>query len=222
MAQKSKFENINDLIRSLIWPFIILLVFIIYGSEINQIIKLIPKKIETSSKISVGSISLEIEKSAKQIGNAELGEIIKNLSESGIRKLLTLGTGRFNIILRCEYREKTESEKAFSLPHDISVLEELEKNGLIKSNDNMSLESFIAFFKRKKPIERIWYGDPNASYSTSPETKTTQKFSEFTLPFSKLNQQEYKLIDGYDIELSENGRKAYEIIVQVVSEQISN
>ena len=48
---KSTFENINDLIKAIIWPLIIILLLIIYGAEINQIIKILPRKFENSSKI---------------------------------------------------------------------------------------------------------------------------------------------------------------------------
>ena len=41
---------------------------------------LIPDKLENSSKISFGSLSFEIEKSARISGNENLGKIIKNLS----------------------------------------------------------------------------------------------------------------------------------------------
>ncbi len=53
MTDKEKFENINQLIRSLIWPIVLVFVFIIYSTELNQIIQLIPKKLEATSKISV-------------------------------------------------------------------------------------------------------------------------------------------------------------------------
>jgi hypothetical protein len=112
-AKKSMFEHIVDLIKVTIWPFMILVFLIFYGSEISQIIKIIPKKLENSSKISVGSLSLEIEKSARITGNFELAEIIKNLSENGIRKLLTLGSGPHSLMVRNQINEN--GQKAFNI-----------------------------------------------------------------------------------------------------------
>src|SRR5436190_13220571 len=97
--QKGTFENVNDLLKAILWPVLILFIFFTFKNDIINIVHLIPDKIQSSSKISVGGLSIEIEKSAINSGDPKLAGIIKNLSEQGIRKLLTLGKGSFSVMV---------------------------------------------------------------------------------------------------------------------------
>jgi hypothetical protein len=216
---KSTFENINDLIKATAWPLIVIIIFIFYRKELGSIIKLIPNKIEKSSKITVGSLSFEIEKSAKIAGDEQLGIIIKNLSEKGIRKLLTLGSGRHSIMVRSEKLKNDIQEKAFTTPIDLDVLKELEKNGLIKIDE--SIDDFVAFFKKLKPIEEVKFKSADGSYRDTEDDNHKEKFMQLSISELSLTEEQRKKIDKYGLELSENGRKAFEIIVHVIAEQIN-
>jgi hypothetical protein len=217
--RKTTFENINDLFKAILWPLIVLIIFFSYKAELNDIIRLIPKKLESSSKISVGSLSFEIEKTARKTGNEELGEIIKNLSEGSIRKLLTLGSGRHSVMIRNDVNEYNK-EKSYTLPRDFNILIELEKNGLLKADE--PLDQFLSFFKRLKPEEKIWYMSNSGSTSRSRDSTFDEKVVDLTISTSKINSKELERIDRFGIELSEMGKKAFGIIVKVISEQINN
>jgi len=219
-VKKSNFENINDLIKAIIWPLVILLFFIFYGTEIGKIIKLVPEKIESSSKISVGSLTLKIEKTAQSTGNGELAVIIKKLSEKGIRKLLTLGSGRHSLMVRSKLNEDGVKQDAYSIPEDIDVFEELEKNGLLISDEPIS--GFIKFVRKLDPIEKIHYKNSHGSWSDEQRDSFTIKYVEYILPFQKLSAEENIRLDSFGVELSETGKKAFEIVVHVIAEQISN
>ena len=214
-TNKSMFENINDLIKSLLWPFIILVLFLNYRSEFNDIIRIIPRKLESSSKISMGSLSFEIEKTAKNSGNEELGIIIKNLSEKGIRKLITLGTEYHRLMLRTEYFEKDKpTVEAFVIPEDIDVYRELERNGLLKPNE--PIDNFIEFYKSLNPIEQKF-----SSSSGLHKDSLDLTIVELTVLASKLSSADNERIKNFGTELSESGKKAFDIIVHVISKQIN-
>lgn len=216
---KSTFENINDLIKALLWPVIIFIFFLSYRSEFNSIVKLIPKKLENSSKITIGSLSFEIEKTAKESGNGELAEIIKNLSERGIRKLLTLGSGRHSLMVRNETTANSNSEKSYSIPRDIDVVQELAKKGLLVTDE--PLDNFISFFMNLKPIEKEQYTWTDESPIDSHGDPISQKYTELQIPISKLNKSDEERIDHYGFQLSSSGKKAFDIIVHVIAEQIN-
>lgn len=217
---KSTFENIVDLLKAILWPIIVLFIFFSYKTELGEIIRLIPKKIETSSKISIGSISLEIDKKARSTGNEELGGIIKTLSEKGIRRLLTLGIGRYDVIVHSKIYDNGKEGDSYTIPHDWDVLQELEKSGLLKADE--PLEKFLSFFKSLHPIGKTVYLSKDDHTSTSPDETYNQKFVELTMPVSRLNADDYKRIDRFAVELSESGKLAFNIIVRVVGEQIKN
>jgi len=83
-AKKSTFENINDLLKAILWPLVVIIVFIFYHSEVSDMFK-------HSSKVSVGSFSMEIQREARNQGSAELSDVITELSASGIKRLLSMG-----------------------------------------------------------------------------------------------------------------------------------
>lgn len=217
-GSKGIFENINDLIGTILWPVLILIFFVIYRKQISYVAQLLLNKLELSSKISVGSLSFEIEKTAKQYGNFGLGKIIKNLTEPSIRKLLTLGSGRHSMIVRGTKFTEGKSESSFIIPNDYEIFLELEKNGLVKFDE--PFDGFLTFFKRLNPDERIQYKSKQGISHDHRLDLSDIKYTEFSIPVSKLSSDQFKKIDSYGLELSESGKKAFEIIVQVISEQI--
>lgn len=215
---KSTFENVVNLLSVSLWPLIVIIVFFMYHSEVGKIIKLIPEKLENSSKISVGSLSFEIQKTAAIAGNEELGKIIKNLSEKGIRRLLTLGTGRAAIILRSQVDVNGTREPGFTIPHDYDTLLELEKDGLLNADE--SLKDFLTFFNGLNPIKSEVYVSEDGLNTSFEKKDGEQKMTELSIPLSKLSAADSQRIDRYGVELSKSGKQAFGIIVKVISGQI--
>lgn len=198
--------------------------FFTYKSDLNKIIGLIPKQIEKSSKISVGSLSLEIDRTAKISGNVELAEIIKKLSEKGIRKLLTFSSISHAVLVHS--KAKDTNEEYFTLPSDIDVVLELEKNGLIKGNShidkNLTVEDFISLFKTFPSKKVAIYMSPEGFSMDEKYGKFTEKITQNRVFGSQLRPDELAQLNNYTIQLSDQGKKAYEIIVHVVAEQINS
>lgn len=177
---------------------------------------MIPDKFKDSSKISTGFLTLEIEKTARSTGNSELAEIIKNLSEQGVRKLLTLGSGRYMIMTR-----PYESEQSFSTPPDLHVFRELEEKGLLVANEDF--DGFIKYLKTLGAEERTIHFNGDGSFTKIEDDGGEGDDDEgiqYVIPLSKLSSADYKRVDNFGVELSENGRKAFDIIVRVIAEQI--
>jgi hypothetical protein len=216
---KSTFENINDLLRALAWPLLILLAFLVYRTEFNAVIRLIPEKIRSSSKITVGSLSLEIERTAREQGETELGAIIQNLSEPGIRKLLTLGSGSHSLAVRDDIDRQGRQKNALSLPPDLADFLELEKSGLLDADE--PIETYAAYF-RSLADKSTRYRSPEGNTSDRPATANNVKFDHYSIPTDRLTAAEKQHLEQQSVWLSEKGRKAFDIIVKVVGEQIQD
>lgn len=209
---KSTFENVNELIRTLAWPAIFLLVFFIYGNIFENLIKLVPQKFEQSSKskFSVGSISFEIEQAAKETGNSELGETIQNLEADAIRELLFLGQGPHSILTR-QNDSATGKITAFKIPPALDVLYDLNKQGLIEISE--PIDDFLKFFYSLHPIT-----DPESSRKRRKQSEPY--YFDLILPVSQLSPEDKERLASYNVRLSESGKKAVDIIVRVTAEQI--
>ncbi len=217
---KSTFENINDLLKSILWPFIFLIVFFTYKAEFTKIFKILPEKVENSSKIAIGSFSLEIEKTAQRQGSGELSKVIKALSTEGIKKFLTLGSGRYSIIVRMQDEKNGVKESGYALPNDTETLLELEKANLISGDT--PIQSFISYFKKLNPNVKTKYLSDNGSYSYTKTDNFNKEVKEYFLPGSNLSENDLKKIEHFDVFLTDNGHKAFDIIVKVTAEQIKS
>lgn len=216
--KKTTFEKINDLLKTILWPFIVIGILLVYNVELGKIISLIPQKLESSSKISVGSFSFEIEKTAKKYGNDQLAQSITKLSEKGIIKLLTLGSGRHSIMVRGEEFENDSKIETFSLPFDYEALLELEAQKLLEADEPM--EDFASFFMGLNPDRKKVFVSPDGS-RTYRQNESDEEKTKYTISVSKLNQREVERIDRMGVKLSKTGKEAFEIIVQVVGQQIN-
>ncbi len=217
MAGKSNFENVNDLLKAALWPIIAVIVFFSYKDDIGKVIGIIPKKFEDSSKITMGSITLEIEKTARSSGNAELGKIIKNLSERGISKLLTLGQSSHMVMYNTANSHGGPEEHNFKTPSDMDVLLELEKNGLLTGDG--SVEEFFDFVKSLDHTTEVVYAYPDGTESQS-SSDDAFRVERLKIEHAILSKQQYKKLDDYTVRLSDDGRKAFEIVIKVIADQI--
>ncbi|MFT3794721.1 hypothetical protein [Flavobacterium sp.] len=201
---KSTFENTIELLKTLLWPVIILFFFFGYKTEIDQMIAVLPQKFENSSKFSVGSFSFEIEQKAKKSGNEELGEIIKGLSSPAIRKMITMGQGGQSIV------NHTSDNSEFALSSDFDALLELEASGLVQSD--VPLKEFRSYFEQLKPQER----DIQSKTADGQPIRKTRRF----VYANKLKPEQLQYLSGVRVALSEKGKKAFAIVLQVIGEQI--
>jgi len=230
MAEDSKtnFDRINDFLKTIIWPLIIVLVLILYGKQIGRLVKVIPDKVEQSSKMSFGSFSLEIDRAAKTIGNPELANIIKGLSEEAVKKLLELGTKRPSGIISYSI-DKNGNPQKFSL-YDINEYIELNNNGFLKIDyGSLSLPDWYSFFQSLGPKDQLLLQLKDGSYLYDFELQ--RKFNADTLRRKII----YKVLDRkgiaaddieklqrFQVSLSSKGWDAYYIILRAIGQQFNS
>ena len=135
---KSTFENINELLKAILWPLIVIIIVFTYHNDISDMFR-------NSSKVSLGSFSMEMQREAKNQGSAELSNIIQELSVLGIKRLLSMGIfGNYGLI--GTRREYSGHEGGYTLAPDISSWEELINNGLVET-ENFKINELVKLFK---------------------------------------------------------------------------
>jgi hypothetical protein len=198
-AQKDRTKQIGsyiDLISKCInlvnWPIVAIIIIILFYSPFKRIVELIPGKFEQSSEISIGTIlSLKIQEQAKASGNEELATIIEGLSKDSIEWILKIGDGSYRVIGSDD--GGTGIAINYFISPSYSVWIELYNRGLITST--VDLFKFKVLFNSLGPIN-----------DKIPVNSLTE-------------QQKDQLLNNY-IELSDSGKKAYEIIIKVITDSI--
>lgn len=209
--KKSNFENITNLIQAIIWPIVVLSVLTFYHAEISEMFR-------SSSKVSLGSFSMEMQREASNQGSADLSNVITELSIPGIKHLLTMGaSGSYGIV--GQRRPYGGQDSGYTLSADLSSWKELEKANLVKGND-FRISDIIELFKSLKAQEtNVYYNDEGYS-TTAKEEKYPHEGKEYFIPESQLNKDLKQKLENYSITLTENGRKALDIIVETTAKQI--
>lgn len=210
-SNKSRFENINDLLKASLWPLIVIIVLITYHSDISDMFK-------NSSKVSLGSFTMEMQREAKNKGSEELSQIISELSVPGIKRLLSMGTsGSFGIVgVSRAYEGHSEG---YTLSPDVSSWKELIKAGLV-SETNLKIDELIKKFENLGAEEsNIYYNDEGES-SPMYDSKYPYEGKLYFIATNKLTENTKTELENSSVALTANGRKALDIIVETTARQI--
>lgn len=202
---KTKFENIIELIRVTMWPLIVIIVLIFFYSDVKNLIN-------KSSKVSVGSFSMEIQREAQDQGSAKLGELIVNLNEKELKLLLSNAqVGIFGLIGR--------NNENFSLTENTVIWKNLEKSGLVEFNFNINeVENYLLKLGAKK--EEWFFTEDGKSSTQIKDQDHRVKTYIYILPVKNVSASDQRQLESYNISLTDKGRKAIDIITNSVIEQL--
>jgi len=205
--KKSNFENYIELLKAITWPLIILVIVILYYSNIKNLIN-------NSSKVSVGSFSMEIKKEAKNQGFAELGELITNLNGSELRLLLTIAeSGNYGLVGR--------NDEGYFLSGKSRDWEKLEAYGLVRFNGFTMDEIEIFLSKIGAVKETIYYND-RGSYSHFKDNEFNIKTYNYTIRKDILSIENRIKLESYNISLTDKGSRSIDIIINTVIGELKN
>ena len=208
---KSTFEIIVDLIKAMIWPILVVLMFILFYDQIFSIIEIIPSKIRQSSRIKIGDISLEIERYAKAKGNEELAVIIQDLSKDAITTLVNLGKRGHRVIISDDFKH------TYTLPLELKYFKELEKKELLSANEKIKdyENYFLSLNVNKKIVYKENYGSSEEYDERS--VKHNFKYQRLFVQYDQLSAEQVKRLIDCSVKLTKKGLVAFEIIVEVIS-----
>ena len=189
-----------ELLRIVAWPALVLALVIVYRVPIRSVMESLATKFAEASKVTIGTLSLEIQEKARQIGSSELARQVGTLSPSAIQELLQTPQHGTMILLSTGEQDAVST---FALPSQsvLGALTELESKNMIRFREKLG--SFMSFF-RALPMRQIEGAPERTTYA----------------PTRSLSDTEVKRLNGQGYELTDTGRKATEAIVQAVVEQL--
>lgn len=202
------FGNIVKLIQSLAWPGLVLLLFIFYRDPFSRTIDQVPDLVGHATEMKVGSVSLEIEQKAESSNDTRLADALKGLSPDARRILLERGDSYMRIWSAVDNHGTTYYTRSNITPG----FQELVQRKLVEFIGPRKPDgSELIIPTEKDPKSLHLMPAPGAiSYggNTPPEIF---KASEALTPdeLAWLNQEEYRL--------TELGKKAFDVIVDVVT-----
>ncbi len=191
---KGFIDTAKNLTGLISWQILVVLILVIFYKPISRMVEVLPSKFEKSSEISVGSLSFKIQEQAQRSGNAELAGIIQGLSEKAIKKLLQLGSSSYSLMgNNGSFRENNQEFEYYPAP-DLPEYKELVAKGLATSKEDIS------------EFEK-WINSLMVDGKIKADTLT--------------NEQKRRLTDN-NVQISDQGKRAYEIIIKVIADSIAN
>lgn len=184
-----------DLLKALAWPALALYVLAVYREPIRRLVLIVPAKLEQTSKVSIGSLVVEMQTTLANIGDPELANELPHLSRSAYEQLLSMQNE--DAVLTLVTFSGTADEHGILLPssEEIEVARELTRMGLIESSE--PLEEFIQF------IEVL------------PQSPTPYDGGTWILRDS-LSEIDYQRIVVHSCKITPRGQRLYEVLIGVI------
>lgn len=115
-------ESLIELVKVLVWPSLILFIFVSLKSPIRSLLEQLPGMAAKASKISFSGVSLEIDHKLRGANdNPELRAVMKDLTTPALKELLESGHKPFRYLSK-----DWDKSDAFA-----TTLHELQSKGLI-------------------------------------------------------------------------------------------
>lgn len=86
--KKSTFEISVELTKAIAWPIVSMIALISFLGPLRSTAKQLPDLVSRSGSISIGSLSIEVERGLRNQASSEVKTALSELSPNGIRELL--------------------------------------------------------------------------------------------------------------------------------------
>jgi hypothetical protein len=205
--QKSKFENSIELLKVIIWPLILLLVLIMYHEDVKKIIN-------NSTKVSIGTFSMEVMREAEVQGFPQLGKLVNSLNEKEIKSILSLSKGIHSSVFG-------RSKAGFTLSEEFMVWDELQKIGLIEF-ENFTTDEIFKIIEDLNAEKITVYYDKNMGQSSYEGSDVFINESYiWEINSDQLSPEEIEKLKSYTFSLSEKGEQTIHIIVESLVKELN-
>jgi hypothetical protein len=190
---------IIEALRVLSWPLLIIFLVVVYRRPLRGFLNNLVSKFSEANKVSIGSLSLEIQEKAREVGNPELAQRVGSLSPRAVEELLlTPRDGGMGLISTSNF----QGEVKYGLPKEkvMDALRELEIKRFVVFSEDLT-----EFLRELKTMRSDDGGGSNRTWFRSTQPKGSP-------PEERFHRITYKLTDL--------GRQAADTIVKVVAAQL--
>lgn len=186
-------------VKAISWPAVALIVFFAVNGPLVEVLDRIPDLISGSTKISYGGFSMEVARTARELGSPELAGLVGGLSATAIDKVLMSTPGRTQtyVYTATFLEDGREVARRLAVPsgEELRALNELEAKGLITfKRDRGEFEHLL----------RVKLTTVRANGSVTYEWKNTP------------SKEEEREIQSQGYELSPRGQRARELLARTL------
>lgn len=184
------FSNVVKLIAALAWPVIVLCILVRFSNPLSETASLLPDLVRHATKVTAGGVTLEINEQAQASGGVELAVALKGLSPQARKLLLQVGESYWT-------QWSPDGKRGYISGSSPEPLTELYQRKLMSFTDNP--DQFDRFVRSLGTL----------SYDAEASILKLQ-------PAKKLSTDQEKRLRAQQFHLSELGKRAYDIILDVV------
>jgi hypothetical protein len=83
---KTRFENINDLVKILIWPLFAVLLLVCFWKPLFSLINKLPEIIDRSQTVTIAGLAIELNQNMRQ-PSEEVKIVLSEISPEGVKML---------------------------------------------------------------------------------------------------------------------------------------
>ena len=133
-AQLEWFKTITELIKSLSWPIVALIVLLTFHGPLARVISLVPQKLEDATKVTIGTLSVEIQQKALMQGQTKVADGFSKLSPGAVARLLRYGKGTTHSVISHNLEgTRLNYPEPMSMKYEL----ELQKVGFLKFSEEL-------------------------------------------------------------------------------------
>src|SRR3954470_23543522 len=108
---KSRIQNITDLLKVVLWPIIVVVIILIFWRPLYLTLNRLPDVLNKSEAITIGSLSIKLEKKIISKPTEEVQNVLKELSATSVETLIySNGTTNYYHESEMLYRQKQFSD----------------------------------------------------------------------------------------------------------------
>lgn len=195
MNPKTTFDNINDLLKAILWPLVLVIIIMMYNRDISNML-------QKSSKVSLGSFSMEMQLQAKINGEEELSKTFLKLSPPAIKYFLSMGQNKTTeLVTHISKDASDDTYESYEIAPEILYIKELIDENLVSADTD--IDSIMVIF--------------NEGLS-SQDNRT----DAVVLLAEGISLERKKILNNSTVTLTENGEKVQNLIVDTLIRQIAN
>ena len=199
MTMPEAMTLVLEFAKALVWPVFITVMIIVYRKPVRAVLQNLIDKFSQASKVTIGSLSLEIQQRVRQAGNPQLARAVGELSPGAIAELLRTPRGG-RMILVSTREEKGAMDLGLPSTEHLAVLQELESQGLLRFSPK-SLKDFQRFVR---------------SFPAKP-SRTPNEGRPYWIKASSITGKKAKEIEEEGYEFTKEGRESADAVIVAVA-----
>ncbi len=193
-------------VKAVAWPGVVLFIFLAVREPILDLLSRVPEVISGSTKITYGSFSMEIAKSAREAGTPELAGLVGGLSARAVEDLLNTSRGKSH-----NYTWDTTIREGSKV---VAIRVTLPAGEALRAFNELEAKGLIVFTRDRGGFEHLIRQKMKQVEAKPDETRFEWTQSPSTADLQDVASQRYAL--------TPRGERAQELILRTIGRMIGS